>query len=134
MILFVINFGLFDTSNGPDLIQLSLFNFYIFLQYFHHFLQHFWPFKCFFYFNNFVSISINFSKLQKLFLFVYFRYFLLICVYVFVNCWVVLCSFYFLCLLTYLILFSIFACIFIFSSVIFIYCHYLHFIFTAFTP
>ena len=34
MSFFVINFGLFDTSNGPDLIQLSLFYFYVFLHFF----------------------------------------------------------------------------------------------------
>jgi len=44
MSLFVINYGLFDTSNGPDLIQLSLFYFYVFLHHFYYFLHHFWPF------------------------------------------------------------------------------------------
>jgi len=41
MSLFVIKFGPLDASSGLDLIQLSLFYFYVFLHFFHYSLHHF---------------------------------------------------------------------------------------------
>jgi len=50
---FVITFGPLDASSSPDLIQLSLFYFFIYFStFFHYSLHHFWPFQVSFIHKN----------------------------------------------------------------------------------